>query len=98
MAKKAEEESQKMEVHVSPEVKKGVYCNLAGFHHTANEFILDFVFAHVDEGELVSRVITSPAHAKAILIALEDNVRKYEGKYGEIEEAEISVEIPDLMH
>ncbi len=97
MAKKDKEESQ-LEVHVSEETKKGVYCNLAGFHHTANEFILDFVFAHIDEGELVSRVITSPSHAKAILIALEDNLRKYERKYGEIEEAEISVEIPDLIH
>ncbi len=98
MAKKAEDESQQLEVHVSSEMKKGVYCNLAGFHHTANEFILDFVFAHMDEGELVSRVITNPTHAKAILFALEDNVKKYESKYGEIEEVEMSIEVPDLIH
>ena len=36
---------------------------------------------------LRSRVIVAPAHAKRILRALEDNVRRYEANFGPIHEA-----------
>jgi hypothetical protein len=32
-----------------------------------------------------SRVITSPRHAKRLLLALEENIRKYEKKFGPID-------------
>jgi hypothetical protein len=31
-----------------------------------------------------SRVITSPAHAKRLAAALQDNIAKYEARFGEI--------------
>lgn len=49
--------------------------------------MLDFMFAHPPQGELVSRLIVSPAHMKRILHALADNVSRYEQQFGAIEEA-----------
>lgn len=66
---------------------KGVYSNLMQVLHTKEEFILDFFLASPPEGILASRVIMSPGHAKRMIKALEDNLAKYEQKFGKIEEA-----------
>ena len=42
-----------------------------------------------------SRVITSPEHAKRILRALQENVRRYEESFGVIEEA---TDLPKVTH
>jgi hypothetical protein len=44
---------------------------------------------------LRSRVITSPEHAKRILRALQENLRRYEESFGTIEEA---TDMPKVMH
>ena len=62
----------------------GEYCNLAAIHHSQTEFVFDFLFRLGDATELVSRVITSPLHAKALVLALEENLGKYEAKFGKI--------------
>jgi hypothetical protein len=64
----------------------GVYANLAKIAHTQDEFTLDFIFINPDPpyGKLVSRVIISPGHCKRLLLALKDNISKYEDAFGEI--------------
>ncbi len=63
----------------------GRYANLAVIAHTRNEFVFDFAFVYPRQQPLVtSRVITSPQHAKALLKSLEDNIRRYEARFGEI--------------
>jgi hypothetical protein len=65
----------------------GRYANVAVIAHTKDEFIIDFALAYPGQAPLVgSRVITSPQHAKAFLRSLEDNVRKYEQRFGLIPE------------
>jgi len=78
-------EDKKLNLMVAGEDFSGRYTNLATFRHTEEEFIMDFFLVVEKEGKLVSRIITSPRHAKAILMALTENVAKYEQKYGEIE-------------
>jgi len=63
---------------------RGVYSNLANISHTNREFIFDFFLQLQDQGQLVSRIITNPPHAKAFLNALMKNVEKYESKFGVI--------------
>ncbi len=60
------------------------YCNVASIVHTENEFILDFHFQVGNRSEVVSRIITNPRHAKAVLKALQENVEKFESQFGEI--------------
>ena len=69
------------------ETARGRYANVAVIAHTKDEFILDFALAYPGQGPVVNaRIITSPQHAKAFLRSLEDNVRKYEARFGAIPE------------
>src|SRR5271157_1089637 len=57
----------------------GQYTNLVVVHHNAEEFTLNFIylFPTLPQGKLVGSMILSPAHAKRLLRALEENVRRY---------------------
>jgi hypothetical protein len=53
--------------------------------HTREEFCLDFFNLFPPQGILVSRIIVSPSHLKRMIMALEDNLKKYEEKFGKVE-------------
>ena len=38
----------------------------------------------LDKAQVVSRVILAPEHAKRLMLALQDNVMRYEKEYGQI--------------
>ncbi len=80
-------DEQKIEIEIHNDIALGIYSNLAFISHNENEFVMDFVFAHPPKGQLGSRVIMSPAHAKRFLRALSENVAIYEKKVGPIKEA-----------
>ena len=63
----------------------GVYANSMVIQHSAQEFILDFALVMAGNGQIVSRVITSPGHMKLIAKAIEENIQKYEEMYGPIQ-------------
>jgi hypothetical protein len=75
-----------MEIQVTfPEhLKGGVYSNNMTVTHTREEFVL----VAPPAGAVTARVILSPGHAKRVLAALSENVRKYEGAHGTILTAE----------
>ncbi len=66
----------------------GHYANLVVIHHNAEEFTLNFVylFPSVPQGKLMASLIVSPAHAKRLLRALQENVAKYESQFGKLPE------------
>jgi hypothetical protein len=68
-------------------IPTAAYFNVMRVSHNRREFFFDFAQAGVEPGvaNLLTRMITSPGHAKAMLAAMVDNVRKYEEKFGEIE-------------
>jgi len=66
---------------------KGKYSNLMQITHTQEEFVLDFFLVVPPQGTLTSRVVLSPGHLKRMLAALQDNVEKYESKFGKIQQA-----------
>lgn len=76
-----------MNIKAPDEILQGRYANMMQVSHAKEEFVLDFMFAHPPQGELVSRLIVSPAHMKRILNALMDNVQRYEQQFGQVEEA-----------
>jgi hypothetical protein len=65
----------------------GTYANALHISHTGEEFILDFLLISPPTGTVNSRIITSPGHMKRIISAMEENVKNYETKYGEIKQA-----------
>lgn len=81
----------KIEIQLDPEIMKGVFANVTNIGHTKEEFLLDFLFIQQQPapfGKLVSRLILTPDHAKRLLFALQENVRKYEEQFGTLDETE----------
>ncbi len=78
--------AQQLKVKVEEEMAMGKYANLASISHTHEEFIIDFVFLPpgTNQAKVVSRIVTSPGHAKRLQMALSDNILKYEEKHGKI--------------
>ena len=77
-------------IELTEDVAQGIYSNLAVITHSSSEFILDFVriMPGVPKAKVKSRVILTPEHAKRLLMALQDNVKKYETMHGPIRNAE----------
>ncbi|MEN3013988.1 MAG: DUF3467 domain-containing protein [Endomicrobiia bacterium] len=77
---------QQIQIEIDDLTAQGVYSNLAIISHSPDEFILDFIFIQpqVPKAKVRARVITSPGHIKRFLSALQDNIKKYEEKFGEI--------------
>lgn len=81
-----EDKKQQLDIELNHEIAQGTYANLAIISHSSSEFILDFVriMPGVPKAEVKSRVILTPEHAKRLMLALQDNIRKYEQMYGKI--------------
>lgn len=81
------ENKQEIKIELTPEIAAGNYANLAVIAHTGGEFFLDFinVSPNMPQARVQTRVIMTPENAKNLLMALRDNLQKYEATYGEIE-------------
>lgn len=75
-----------LQIELKEEVAEGVYANLAVIAHSTSEFVMDFVriMPGVAKAQVKSRIIMTPEHAKRLMYALQDNVKKYESQFGEI--------------
>ncbi len=80
-----QQQGQQIQVKATDAVLAGLYANMLQVSHTKEEFVLDFMNLFPPTGILGSRVIVSPAHMKRIMLALEDNLKKYEEQFGKIE-------------
>jgi len=83
----ADQNQNKLQIKATDEAVKGSYSNAAQISHTKEEVIVDFFLMHPPVGQLVSRVILSPGHAKRLANALAQNLANYEKVHGKIEEA-----------
>lgn len=81
-----------LQIKASDETLRGSYANAMQISHTREEVTLDFFSVMPPQGQMVSRIITSPGHAKRILAALADNLAKYEARFGALEAASAPVE------
>lgn len=88
--------SQQINIELSQEIARGVYSNLVIISHSATEFIMDFVqvLPATPKAEVRSRVILHPQHAKRLLLAMNENLIKYEENHGEILIVESGPEFP----
>jgi len=79
-----ENNTQEIQIQLSPEVQRGVYSNQMLCSHTQEEVILDFILTTPPAAVVNARVIVSPSHAKRMIAALQENIQKYEASFGEI--------------
>ena len=64
----------------------GQYANCLRVGHNAFEFVLDFSqeFAENEEAEQCMRIVTSPAHVKAMMVTLQTAMDAYERDFGPV--------------
>jgi len=78
----------KIEIKVDENTASGTFSNFTNISHSPEEVILDFLFVQPAPppgfGKLMSRIILTPAHAKRLAHALNENLREYEARFGEI--------------
>lgn len=81
-----ETKSGELKVEVDELTAQGVYVNLAVISHSESEFVVDFIFVQPGKrpSKVRSRIISSPAHIKRLAMALEDNIKRFEEKFGPI--------------
>ncbi len=81
-------EKRDVPIKLPDSILPGVYANQMMVTHTREEFLLDFINLFPPSGVVNARVIVSPGHLKRMIRALQDNLSKYEGRFGVIQEAE----------
>lgn len=81
-----EQNENQLNIELSEEVAEGVYSNLAIITHSNTEFVLDFIriMPGVPKAKVKSRIVLTPEHAKRLLIAIQDNIEKFEAANGRI--------------
>lgn len=89
-AKKPEGHPGQMNVELSEEMAEGVYSNLAIINHSPSEFVVDFIqmMPGIPKAKVKSRIVITPQHAKRLLNALGDNVKRFEQQFGTIQDVE----------
>ena len=83
---KNQQQKNQIQIEVPADEMQGRYSNLAVITHGPNDFFIDMILMapNTPKARVQSRVIMTPENAKQLLIALNENVRKYEETYGEI--------------
>ena len=75
-----------LQIQLDDNIADGQYVNMALVNHTETEFTIDFIYVQPQQpkARVRSRIITNPKHMKRLLIAMQDNVAKFEAKFGPI--------------
>ena len=83
---KQNKKQHQIKIELDDNVGQGEYVNLAIVTHSPAEFVMDYirVLPGMTKSKVKSRIIMAPMHAKTLMMALQDNIKKYENKFGEI--------------
>jgi hypothetical protein len=79
-------QTQTLNVELGEKEAEGIYSNFVVISHSLSEFVLDFarVLPGSPKSKVFARVIMTPPNVRALLGALEQNVKKYEDQFGKI--------------
>lgn len=83
------EQQQQINIELPEEIAEGIYANFAIIAHSNQEFIVDFVrlMPGAPKAKVKSRIILTPQHAKRLMKALNENIKRYEEQFGRIEDS-----------
>jgi hypothetical protein len=76
-----------LQIEIDPATAQGVFVNLAMVNHTETEFTLDLMYVQpqAPKATVRARVITTPKHLKRLLQAIEENLARYEERFGTVD-------------
>ena len=96
--KKEHKRKHQIKIELDDHVGQGEYANFAVVTHSPAEFVMDYirVLPGMTKSKVKSRIIMVPMHAKTLMMALQDNIKKYERKFGEIKIAKGLMSDPEF--
>jgi hypothetical protein len=76
-----------LQIEIDPATAVGAFVNMAMVNHTETEFTLDLVYVQpqAPRATVRARAITTPKHMKRLLLAIQDNLQKYEARFGAVD-------------
>ena len=76
--------TQQINIELDESLSGGEYYNFVVVTHSPAEFVMDFirVLPGMKKSNVKSRIIMAPMHAKTLMLALQDNITKFEKKFG----------------
>lgn len=83
-------QDQQLNIELTEETADGTYANLVIITHSFAEFVFDYVnvMPNVPKAKVKSRIVMTPQHAKRMMRALIENIKRFEGQHGTIKEQE----------
>lgn len=79
-----------LQIQLDEDVANGRYINMAMVNHNETEFVIDFIFVQPQQprAKVLSRIITNPRHMKRLMLAIQENINRYESRFGTLEAVE----------
>src|SRR5512146_1506106 len=83
-----------IQLELDPATANGMFVNSAFVNHTETEFTLDLIYVQPNppgpaggplKATVRARAITTPKHMKRLLLAIQDNLGKYEARFGQVD-------------
>jgi hypothetical protein len=83
-------QEQQINIELTEEMADGTYANLAIINHSFAEFVVDYInlMPGIPKPKVKSRIIMTPQHAKKFMLAMIDNIKRYESQFGVIKDPE----------
>ena len=75
------------EIKIMDNFAGGEYANAMQVSHNKEEFYLNFFNLTPPSGRVCAKIITNPGHLKRMIAALQDNLKKYESQFGQVQAA-----------
>ena len=76
-----------IQIEIDPVTANGAFVNMALVNHTETEFTLDLAYVQpqAPKATVRARAIMTPKHMKRLLAAIQDNLARYESRFGVVE-------------
>jgi hypothetical protein len=86
MEHKMTQPKQQIQVDIEEKVAEGIYANTVSIVHSPSEMVFDFIrmMPALPKAKVQARIIMTPQNAKAFYLAMTENIKKYEERFGEI--------------
>ena len=86
MEAKRQEQPPQINMEIGEREAEGIYSNFVVISHSLSEFVLDFarVLPGTPKSKVFARIVMTPPNVRALLHALETNIKKYEEQFGKI--------------
>ena len=77
---------QPINIEIGEKEAEGIFSNFVLIAHSPSEFIIDFarILPGLPKAKVFSRIVMTPQHAMLLRDALDDNIKKFEDRFGKI--------------